>query len=163
MLVYRVRPLPGQTVTFEEHGRSGSGFIGRARHLSGTMQFTPAYGAPERRTIVAVVSSYGKPRGEYRVATYRSPSPQGLPRPQRFLIARKGTQLRLTWKRVPGIARYILTLRLSDGRVLALDPGPKQTSVTVNGIARNVTVTGTLRAQSPLGILGRPATAKLGR
>ena len=36
-------------------------------------------------------------------------------------------------------------------------------SVTLNGIARNLTVTGTLRAQSRLGILGRPATARLGR
>jgi hypothetical protein len=162
-LVYRVTPLPHQTVTFEEHGHSGSGFIGRARHLRGTMRFTPAYGARERRTIVAVVSSYGEPRGQYRVATYRSPAPHALPKPRHLSIARKRTRLRLTWKRVPGIARYVLTLRLSDGRVLALGPGRKQTSVTVSGVGRHVTVTGTLRAQSPLGILGKPANVRLGR
>ena len=61
-LVYRVKPLPGQTVSFEEHGRSGSGFIGRAHRASGRIRFAPVYGARERRTIVAVVTRTNETR-----------------------------------------------------------------------------------------------------
>ena len=55
ILVYRIKPLPGQSVSFEEHGHSGSGFIGKARHAAGRIGFTPGYGAREQRSIVAIV------------------------------------------------------------------------------------------------------------
>ncbi len=159
---YHVKPLPGQTVSFEEHGRSGSGFLGRARHASGRIRFTPAYGSRETRTIVAVVNSFGKPRGQYRVTAYRSPGPQTPARPAGFTITRKGTQLRLKWKRAPAVTHYIVKVRLSDGRVLLLLPTARQTAVTVKGIARKLTVAATLQVQSPLGIIGHAATARLG-
>jgi hypothetical protein len=162
-LVYRVKPLPGQSVSFEEHGRSGSGFIGKARHAAGRIRFTPAYGARERRSIVAIVNSYGKPRGAYQVATYIAPAAQGPAKPSAFTITRKGTQLRLRWKRVSAIRRYVLRLRLSDGRVLLLLPTPRQTAITVKGVGRKITGTATLQAQDALGISGTAARARLKR
>jgi hypothetical protein len=54
---------PGRWISAES-GASGSGFIGIAHQTSGQIRFTAAYGARERRWIVAVVNSYGRPRGE---------------------------------------------------------------------------------------------------
>jgi hypothetical protein len=160
---YHVKPLAGQTISFEEHGRSGSGFIGRARHSSGRIRFTPAYGSREKRTIVAVVNSFGRPRGEYNVASYRSPGQQSPAKPSGFKIARKGTQLHLSWKRGGGVSRYILRVRLSDGRVLLLLPTARQASVIVKNIPKKLKATATLQVQTPLGIVGRPASARLRR
>ena len=161
--IYHVKPLPGQTVSFEEHGRSGSGFIGIARHSSGQIRFTPAYGSRETRTIVAVVNSFGKPRGQYRVAAYRSPGSKAPVKPAGLRIARKGTRLLLSWKRAGDVSRYILRVRLSDGRVVLLLPKASQASATVTGIPKKLTATATLQVQSPLGIVGRAATARLRR
>jgi hypothetical protein len=160
---YHVKPLAGQTVSFEEHGRSGSGFIGRARHASGKIRFSPAYGSREKRTIVAVVNSFGKPRGEYHITSYRSPGPQKPATPTKFTITRQGTRLHLRWKRATGVTHYILKMRLSDGRVLLLLPTARQTAVSVGGIAKRLTVTATLQVQSPLGIVGKAATTRLRR
>jgi len=80
-----------------------------------------------------------------------------------FTITRKGTQLRLRWKRVSAIRRYVLRLRLSDGRVLLLLPTPRQTAITVKGVGRKTTGTATLQAQDALGIGGTAARARLKR
>ena len=160
---YHVKPLPGQSVSFEEHGRSGSGLIGTARHTNGKIRFTPAYGSREKRTIVAVVNSFGKPRGQYHVASYRSPGQQSPAKPRGLKITRTGTRLRLSWKRAADASRYILKVRLSDGRVLLFLPAARQTSATVNKIPRKLRATATLQVQTPLGIVGRPATARLRR
>jgi hypothetical protein len=162
-LVYRVKPLPGQTVSFEERGHSGSGFIGRARHASGRIRFRPADGSRERRSIAAIVTSYGKPRGVYHVASYRSPGPQLPAKPTGFTIARKGTRLRLHWKRASGVTRYVLRVRLSDGRVLLFVPKPRQTALTVKGVASKLKVTATLQVQDAVGITGKAATVRLKR
>jgi hypothetical protein len=160
---YRVKPLPGQTVSFEEHGRSGSGFLGQARHANGRLRFTPANGSREKRTIVALVNSFGKPRGQYPVTSYRSPGPQRPATPKAFKITRKGTRLRVSWKRTGVVSRYILRVRLSDGRVLLLLPKARQTSATVADVSKKVKATATLQGQNSLGVVGRSATARLRR
>ena len=103
VLRYVIKPLPGQTVTFEEHGRDGSGLIGKARGAHGTLRFHPATGARERRTIVAVVGSFGKPRTVLVVAHYTSPGLLRPARPKALTLTRQGSTLRVTWKRVTGI------------------------------------------------------------
>ena len=99
VLRYAVERLPGQTVTFEEHGRDGSGLIGKARGVRGALRFHPATGARERRTIVAVVSSFGKPRTVLAVAHYTSPGLLRPARPKALTLTRQGSTLRVTWKR----------------------------------------------------------------
>ena len=71
-LVYRITPIEGQTVTFVERWRGGSGVLGDASGTTGTLRFAPAPGAGGRRTVVAVVSQNGLPRAEVPVTTYRT-------------------------------------------------------------------------------------------
>jgi hypothetical protein len=71
-LTYRITPVEGQTVTFVERWRGGSGVLGDASGNTGTVRFAPAPGAGGRRTIVAVISQNGLPRAELAVTTYRT-------------------------------------------------------------------------------------------
>ena len=63
VLSYNVAPRPGQKVTFAEQGTAAAKPIGGvAKDGRGTLRFTPADGPGGTRKIIAMVSSYGKPR-----------------------------------------------------------------------------------------------------
>src|SRR5262249_43003778 len=58
VLSYRIAPVKGQRVTFEEHGRGVSRTIASATR-SGSVRFRPSDGAGGRRRIVALVEQDG--------------------------------------------------------------------------------------------------------
>jgi hypothetical protein len=62
MLVYTVKPLPGQRVRFAERGRGLDHDLGTARGRRETLKLQLRSGAPTRRSIVAVVTQDGVPR-----------------------------------------------------------------------------------------------------
>jgi hypothetical protein len=150
-------------VTFEEHGRDGSGWIGKAHGLRGTLRFHPATGARERRTIVAVVSSFGKPRSVLQVARYPSPGLLRPARPKGLTIKRRGSTLRIRWGRVTGIRRYRMLVRVSDGRVLLLLPSAAATTAVVRAIGPHLSARVSLQGESAIGTTGLAAHAKLGK
>jgi hypothetical protein len=163
VLHYAIKPLPHQTVTFEEHGKDGSGWIGKAHGIRGTLRFHPATGARERRTIVAVVNSFGRPRAVLKVARYTSPGLLRPARPKGLTVTRHGSTLRVTWKRLTGIRRYRLFVRLSDGRVLLLLPTARATRTTVKAIGSRLSATVSLQGESAAGTIGLAAHTKLAK
>ncbi|HEX6026405.1 MAG TPA: hypothetical protein VFZ00_30700 [Solirubrobacter sp.] len=156
-LRYRIKPLPGQKVTFLERGPSVSGTLGVARRNRGRPRFTPANGVAERRRIVAVVEQNGLTREHVVVASYRAPSAQRLAAPRRLRAARRGGQLRIGWQRVARARGYEARVRLSDGRRLVLRTVRRARTVRRVGAAVRGSVT--VRALSVSSVHGRAARA----
>ena len=103
--------MPGQIVSFLDDGNP----IGRARGSVGTLRFEPATSGG-RHQIVAVVSSFGRPRARLVVASYVARDATRPARVKRLRARRSGNRIVATWKRVPNAARYAVDATLSDGR-----------------------------------------------
>ena len=160
-LRYRVTPLAGQRVWFAVHGRAAAGRIGDARGRSGTLRFRPADGPGGTRRIVAVVEQGGMPRTELNVARYVAPPPRRLAAPGRLRARRSGTRLVVTWRPSTGAARYLVRVRLSDGRRLLLPATRGRRRVTVPGLTRASTARISVVAVKTDGQEGRTARAAL--
>jgi hypothetical protein len=158
-LRWSVAPRPGQTVRFVERGKTAGGQIGVARGSSGTLRFTPAEGAAERREVVALVEQDGQLRDELVVARYHAPAAARPAAVRGLTVQRRGTTLRLRWRALPGAARYRAAVTLSNGRrVVALGRTTRQ---VVRGVPRAAGVRVAVRALSPSGIAGRDAARRL--
>ncbi len=158
MLSYKVTPLPGQKVTFAEQGNGAARPIGgTAKNGRGAVRFTPADGPGGRRKIVAVVSSYGKPRTQRTVATYVAPPPTKPAAVRRLKTRRSGSKVTVTWAKAANARRYELRITVSDGRRLFVrQTGTRFTIPAVTARTRaTITVVG-LKAD---GTRGRHATA----
>jgi hypothetical protein len=121
-LAYRITPVKGQRVTFEEHGRGVSRTIARATR-SGRVKFRPADGRGGRRTIVALVEQDGLPRRRITVARFTAP-PRRLPAKPGAVKIGGGAQIArargvaITWRPAKRAVRYGVTVKLQDGRRL---------------------------------------------
>ncbi len=163
VLEYAIKPVPGQKVRFEERapGQKAAQSLGYATGTKGRIRFAPASGPQGRRSIVALVESYGTPRATIAAARYTAPPPARPATPKRLKVVRKGTRLAITWKRVAGVSRYRVIVKLSDGRSVLLLPTGKQTSASVPDVARKLSATATIRAERADGTAGPTARARL--
>jgi hypothetical protein len=157
-LSYSIRPIPGQTMTFIERAGASAHPIARARGTHGQVRFRSAPGAGGRRTIVALVEQAGLPRDSISVATFTAPAP-ATPSGAADLRLRRGHgALLITWGRSRGAARYVVGIRLHDGRELErVVSGHRLAIAAVPGIdSGEVRVAG-------LGADGRPGAVALAR
>jgi hypothetical protein len=148
-LSWKVRRIPGQTVTFVERGSRTLRTLGSSTRASGALRFSPDPVAGRRRTVEAVFSQAGAPRATLVAARYTAPPPPRLGRVRRVKL-RRGT---LTWRRQRAAASYSVAVRLRDGRTLSFEP--KAPRVKVGRKVR-----GRVRATiTPLGRDGSPGPA----
>lgn len=159
LLSYRDVPRAGQRVEFVERAGKGGQIVGTARGARGTLTFTPAPGAPGRRSVVAQVLQNHTPRASLAVASFTVPPAPVLPAPKRLRVGRSGVRLVTTWKPVAGAHGYLVDEHLSSGQKSQLVVfGRTAATVAIDGRAgMRVTVT-------PLGRwgrLGHPAAARL--
>ena len=154
-LRYEVEERPGQAVRFLERGASTGGAIGTATGAKGTLRFTPADGNAEQREIVAVVTQDGMPRDEIVVARYAAPAARKAGPVKGLRVTRRGTTLRLKWKRAPRAQQHRVIVQTASGRRVAAVVGGRRH--VVRGVRRGdrakVAVSGITRS----GLIGRPA------
>lgn len=125
VLRYRVAPVKGQRIMFEERGRGVSRTIAAATR-SGSTRFRPADGAGGRRRIVALIEQDGLPRRRVTVARFKAPprAKPGKPRGVKIAggrqVARASAKrgLTITWRPAKRAVRYGVTVALRDGRRL---------------------------------------------
>jgi PKD repeat protein len=160
-VAYRVKPLEGQKVTFLESGPSTGGVIGVAKGREGTLRFSPADGAAERRKIVALVEQDGQVRDRIEIASYRAPAASRPGRPAGLRVRRSRSALTATWRGVKGAPRYQAAVRLSSGRRALITT--KRRRVVIRGLGRGTTGSVQVRALSAAGMKGRAAVAKVRR
>ena len=115
-LAWSAVPQPGHTVTFVERGPQTYRVLGRARGPRGTIRFRPGDGPGGRRVIEAIVENDGIPRKTLTVARYVAPRPARPGRPRGLRVRRTRTGLRVSWRRVPGAAKYAVSVQTNDGR-----------------------------------------------
>jgi hypothetical protein len=160
VLSYDVTPRPGQKVTFAEQGKGAAKPIGGvAKAGRGTIRFQPADGPGGRRKIIALVSSYGKPRAQLTVASYVAPPPVRPATPKRLKARRSGSRLVVSWARAANAKRYEVRASLSDGRRLLVRQ--KGTRLTIPAFATRTRATVTVAGLKPDGTRGRKATVKV--
>jgi hypothetical protein len=159
VLSYNVTPRPGQKVTFAEKGPAAAQPIGTAREGRGTLRFTPADGPGGPRKIIALVSSYGKPRAQITVATYVAPPPAKPATVKRLKARRSGTRLAVSWSTATNAKRYELRATLSDGRRLRVRQ--KGTRFTIPAVATRTRATITVVGLKADGTRGKAATVKV--
>ncbi len=105
-----------------------------------------------------MVAQKGIPRKNLVVARYVAPSPPRAARP-RIRLKRGGTKLVVTWGKDAVGKQYVVSAKLSDGRVLLLLP--TRPAVTIAGVARATTATITVYVQDASRVKGPSATARL--
>ena len=155
-LVYRVRPIPGQQVTFTERGAGGVfRTIGRARGARGTLTFNPTVGFERARKIVAEVIDNGLPRALITLARFTAPKPPRLTRPGHLKLKRKSTTLALSWTPVNGASNYFV--KVFQGHALVATTITPRNTFTFNGLPPNGKLTVTISALNQLQAPG-PAT-----
>ncbi len=152
-LHYRIKSQPGQVVRFSEKGASASGPIGTAHGALGTIRFAPAAGKAERRQIVALVEQDGHARAQLVAGHYRAPAATRPAAVTGLRARRSGSHLVARWR---GAGPADVRVALSDGRRLVLRP--RGHSVSVARVGRGTHATVTVRALSPAGLPGRPAS-----
>ena len=157
VLSYTITPLPGQTVTFAEQGaRAARPIGGPARNGRGRVRFTPADGPGGRRKIVALVSSYGKPRARLTLATYVAPPPAKPSAIRRLKARRSGRRVSIAWANAANARRYELRITVSDGR--RLFARQTRTRFTIGAMAAGTRATITVVGLKADGTRGRSAT-----
>ncbi|HWI72773.1 MAG TPA: hypothetical protein VNT55_12540, partial [Baekduia sp.] len=142
ILSYNVTPLPGQKVTFAEQGKGAARPIGGvAKNGRGTIRFTPADGPGGTRKIIALVSSYGKPRTQITIGSYVAPPPVRPATVKRLKARRSGSRVSVTWAKAANAARYELRATVSDGRRLLVRQKGRKFSIPRVAARTRVTVT----------------------
>ncbi|MDA0174145.1 PKD domain-containing protein [Solirubrobacter taibaiensis] len=151
-LRYKVEERPGQTVSFIERGASVSGVIGDARGAQGSLRFTPAGGAGERREILALVEQDGMASEPVVVARYTAPSALKPGTVGRLRATRRSGGLAVTWRGATGARRHLVTVALSDGRRLVRQVNGTRT--VIRGVPRGVKATVVVRGLCGGGVSG---------
>jgi len=114
-LRYDIKAGPGQKIVFAERGANSNAEIGSATAAHGSLRFKPAFGSSGSRQLVALVQHEGETTDIIKLGSYPAPGWSHPKRPQELKLTRTGEVLRVTWKRQPGVRRYALTVRTSDG------------------------------------------------
>jgi hypothetical protein len=163
ILVYQVKPEPGQDISFVEHGPATWRVIGHATGPSGRVRFTPGTGPAGARKIVAVVSHNGIVTKQLEVGSFRAAAAPRPARPAGVRVARHGQNLSINWARTSHAFRYAVNLTLSDGRrLLFLSPAGKRTVLVP---AVGPTVSGSVRVAglTETNAVGRSTTVRFKR
>ena len=133
-LHWRLRPQPGQRVTFIERGPRTARTIVTTTRARGDVRYTPAPTLDKRRQIVAEVSQDGLPRETRTVARVNVKPPRIGP-----VRGLKVTRAKATWKAQPAASSYAVALRFADGRTRTLTV--RKPSVSLKpGVPASVTV-----------------------
>jgi hypothetical protein len=155
-LQYSGPKVLGQSVQFLERGTGDVAAIGTALGGgTGSINFTPHAGTGTARTLVAVVTQNGLPRGEVTAGSYAAPAPKAPGKVTHVVFTRRGNVLQATWPRVAGATGYSSVVRTTDGRSRVLfssKPGLSFASLThaQGATLRLVAVNGKLRGPATL-------------
>jgi hypothetical protein len=115
VLVYGIKPEPGQIVTFlESDGGHVTRVLGRARGGRGTINFTASPGR-RRRQIVAEITENRAPVQNMTVAAYTPPRLRRLARVRDLHVRRNGTNATVAFDAVSGANAYLVSLVMNDG------------------------------------------------
>lgn len=115
LLAYRIKPEPGQTVSFAERDAGHiTRVLGRVHGSRGTIAFTarPGHG---RREVVAELAERGVPVQSLTVARYTPPTPRRLTRVRRLRVQRTGTTATVAYSAVRGAVGYEVSVVMRDG------------------------------------------------
>ena len=115
-LSWRLRRIPGQSVTFLEHGASTDRVLRTTSRAQGVLRFAAAPGPGGPRQIIALVAEHELPRSRLVVAHFTAPPPPRL----RAVSGLRRHGASLTWRSQPAALRYSLLLRTPNGATLAL-------------------------------------------
>jgi uncharacterized delta-60 repeat protein len=114
-LDYRIKPEPGQIVTFlEADAGHVTRALGHARGPRGTITFTASPGR-RRRQIVAQITENRAPVQNMTVAAYTPPRLRRLSRVHHLQVRRAGANATVTFAEVPGARDYLVSLVMNDG------------------------------------------------
>ena len=146
---------------FAEYGTDVRHLITTTAKATGKIRFTPQTGPASRRRIVAIVEQYGLPRVTFTVGSFRAPGPPRPTRVTRPKLTRRGTSLRVSWKKPKQPFRHAVYADLSDGRELLIIVGPKASSATFTNVPATVAATVHVTGLTPSGGKGPTVAAKL--
>jgi hypothetical protein len=160
VLHYTIRQRPGQSVQFAEVGLGASQSLATTSAARGTLHFTPAIGPAGRRQILAIVLMGGVPTKRLVVASYKGLGPPRAQRPPHLRLARRGSELHLSWHAGAHTTRYEVVVVATDGRRLLFQRLVSTRSLAVSGFAASG-ATAKVFGVGPDGNMGPPAIARL--
>ncbi len=160
-LSWRMRPIPGQRITFWEKGRDSAQIIGSTSASRGSLRFTLANGSARQRSIVAQVISYNLPRKDLAVASYVAPAPTKPSRPGHVRVsAVRGGAVRVSWTAAAFAQEYLVAVDTSDGAHLVEFAGGRARSLVIHDVVPITAATVTVIGELNTGITGPGAKVK---
>ena len=160
-LTWKLKPRPGQRVTFTEIGRDASAVIAKTSVSRGRVRFTPAPGNARARRIVATVEQSGMPRESVTVARYTAPAWKKPAKPGKLRARRSGSNLIVTWRAAAGAARYAVYVTAADGERELFIASARKRRLKVRGIARDDRAVVKLQGLRADGVPGKAATLRV--
>jgi len=160
-LTWKLKPRPGQRVTFTEVGRDASAVIAKTSASRGRARFTPASGNARARRIVATVEQSGMPRDSVTVARYTAPAWRKPAKPRKLRARRSGSNLIVTWGAAAGAARYAVYVTATDGERELFMTSARKRRLKVRGIARVDRAVVKLQGLRADGVPGKAATLRV--
>ena len=159
---YAIKPIPGQTVEFVEHGSDTRRTIGVAKGARGSLRFVPREGKGAKRRLIAIVKQNGLPREHIRVTRFTAPGVRMPARPSGLRAHRMaGGRVALAWKPVPGAIKYQVIALNSDGSSAYRPTG--STRAVIARVARADGMRFQVRAVDRRAVRSRAATLRLAR
>ncbi len=157
-LRWRLRPLAGQRVVFWEKGPDVARIIGSTSAARGKLRFTPAAGHAGRRTIVAQVTEFGRPRADIRIARYTAAAAARPGRPEHLKVtAEPGGAVRVSWTAARFAQQYVVEVDNKDGARLIQFTGRGSRALVVHDVVPITTATVTVTALRTDGVRGPAA------
>ena len=136
-LVYDARKRGGQSVTFVERGARVARPLKTVKGGKGSFRFKPSVVPGRARTIVALSTLNGYAIPDQTLARFRAPAIPRTGRPRKLSVRRKGTVLRVRWRKARGAKRYGVTLRLSNGKMRFYTLSRRRTSLRIRRVPRD--------------------------
>ncbi len=160
LVSWRARPLPHQTLVFEELGAGGGRRLWRSARARGSFSYRPQPGLRGVRAVDVMVYEFGQLNRVIRLGRFRGPVISRPGKPQRLQLRRRGARLIVRWRAArPGATQYRVTV-ISQGSHRMLI-SRREVLVVRRDIPRRGRVLVSVVAVNSIGQLGPRARAQL--
>jgi hypothetical protein len=132
-LRYKVRRIPGQTVSLEEEANGAMQQVTMVKGGGrGKVRFQVTEAQTPRRKIVAQIIQDGLGRDSLTVARFSAPNPKV--RAPKVRLKRRGKDVLVRWSKVALAHRYTVVARTSDGGRTGFDLAAGRRRLVVRGV-----------------------------
>ena len=161
VITYSTKHLTdSQGVTFRESGEFGTNILGTADDKSGTFRIKPASGPGGKRVVEALLTHQGVVKRIVRLGTYVAPQPPAAGKVTHLVVAKKGSNVKVSFKPAKHAARTEVLVKGNAGSEVARVLTGKEHKLSVAGFTWDTRLRVTVTTYGPDGARGKVTSVK---